>query len=66
MKLNSYMPRLHMYILVLLIAFSVNTYGQDLKSAIRLTRSEQFSAAAEMLNQLIGLTPENGDLYYYY
>ena len=66
MKLNNYMPRLHMYILVLLIAFSVNTYGQDLKSAIRLTRSEQFSAAAEMLNQLIGLTPENGDLYYYY
>ncbi len=40
--------------------------GQDLQSAIKLTKSEQFSAAASMFKKLIQQTPGNGDLYYYY
>jgi len=52
--------------LILLCTFSSRLYSQDLNAAIKLTKSEQFSLAASMFNQLIQQTPANGDIYYYY
>jgi len=46
--------------------FLVVLSAQDLQSAIKLTTSEQFSAASSLFNTLIQQTPGNGDLYYYY
>ena len=42
------------------------TYPQDLKTAINLTKSEQFAMASSMFKKLISQSPANGDLYYYY
>ena len=52
--------------LLLFLSFSAKLYSQDLNAAIKLTKSEQFSAAASMFKQLIRQTPGDGDLYYYY
>ncbi len=52
--------------LLLFFSFSAGVYAQDLKAAIRLSKSEQFSAAASMFKQLIRQTPANGDNYYFY
>ncbi|MEI7982492.1 MAG: tetratricopeptide repeat protein [Bacteroidota bacterium] len=46
--------------------FLVQTSGQNLKAAIKLTRSEQFAAASSMFKKLIQETPGDGDIYYYY
>jgi tetratricopeptide (TPR) repeat protein len=42
------------------------SYAQDLKDAIRLSKSEQFAPATSMFKALIAQDPANGDLYYYY
>ena len=52
--------------LLLFCSFSANLNSQDLKSAIRLSKSEQFAAAASMYKKLIAQNPADGDLYYYY
>ncbi len=52
--------------LLLSALFLTNTYAQDLKTAIKLTKSEQFAAAASMFKKLIQESPANGDNYYYY
>ncbi|HPS63066.1 MAG TPA: hypothetical protein PLK82_08390, partial [Bacteroidales bacterium] len=52
--------------LLLFLPFLANTYAQDLNSAIKLTKSEQFSLAASLFKKLIAQEPANGDLYYYY
>lgn len=54
-------------ILMALIAFAptLNLSGQDLKSAILLTRSEQYDQAAAMLQDLIKKEPANGKNYFY-
>ncbi len=56
--------------LVLAILFLLPFYSairaQDLKSAIHLTRSEQFSAAEAAFEKLLKQSPNNGDIYYYY
>jgi tetratricopeptide (TPR) repeat protein len=45
--------------------FLCNAQGQDLKSAIRLTRSEQFDKATAMFNQLIQKEPANSKNYFF-
>lgn len=50
---------------VLMFSFS-ELYAQDLKAAIKLTKSEQFAPAATMFKKLIQENPANGDLYFYY
>ncbi len=52
--------------LLLFVPFLARTYAQDLNSAIKLTKSEQFSSAASMFKKLIAQEPANGDLYFYY
>ncbi|HEX2969245.1 MAG TPA: carboxypeptidase-like regulatory domain-containing protein [Bacteroidales bacterium] len=54
-------------LLIALIAFSPKQVlkAQDLKSAISLTRSEQYDQAAAMLQDLIKKEPANGKNYFY-
>ncbi|MCK9422786.1 MAG: tetratricopeptide repeat protein [Bacteroidales bacterium] len=46
--------------------FLMRTSAQDLNTAIKLIKSEQFSAASSMFKTLIKQTPGDGDIYYYY
>ncbi len=46
--------------------FVGNTIAQDLKSAIKLTDSEQFNAATEIYQNLIKQQPQNADIYFYF
>lgn len=46
--------------------FNLPCFSQDLKSAIRLTESEQFDAAHKSFDALISAQPTNGDNFYYY
>jgi tetratricopeptide (TPR) repeat protein len=48
----------------LLLSFS--SFAQDLKSAIKLTDSEQFEQANQMFVALTAKEPANGDVYYYF
>lgn len=43
-----------------------SSFAQNLKSAIKLTDSEQFEQATQMFNSLIAKEPSNGDAYYYF
>jgi len=52
--------------ILFLLSFCSAAEGQDLKEAIHLTRSEQFSAAEAAFKKLLSQTPNNGDIYYYY
>jgi tetratricopeptide (TPR) repeat protein len=52
--------------LLAFFTFLATTNAQELKDAIRLTKSEQFAPAASMYKKLIAQNPGNGDLYYYY
>jgi len=52
--------------LLLFFNFLVKTNAQDLKDAIRLSKSEQFAPAASLYKKLIAQNPADGDLYYYY
>jgi len=56
------------FVIALLLFFQLSSslVAQDLNTAIKLTKSEQFSAAASMFKQLIKQTPADGDIYYYY
>jgi tetratricopeptide (TPR) repeat protein len=47
------------------LLFTVNLRGQDLRSAIRLTRSEQFDKANAMFNELIKKEPANSKNYFF-
>jgi tetratricopeptide (TPR) repeat protein len=49
----------------LLMMFSANVLAQDLKSAILLTKSEQYDKAGEMLQQLMQKEPANSKYYFY-
>lgn len=49
---------------LLLAGFSVQS--QDIATAIKLTKSEQFKKAASMYRRLISENPANGDVYYFY
>jgi tetratricopeptide (TPR) repeat protein len=52
--------------LLLFFPFVYKSGAQDLKDAILLSKSEQFSAAASLYKRLITQNPADGDLYYYY
>ena len=52
--------------LLLFFPFVTKTFSQELKDAVKLTKSEQFSKASSMFKTLIAQTPANGDLYFYY
>ncbi len=52
--------------LLLFFPFVAKTYSQELKDAVKLTKSEQFKKASSMFRSLIKQTPANGDLYYFY
>jgi tetratricopeptide (TPR) repeat protein len=43
-----------------------NVKGQDLNTAVTLTRSEQYDKAEEVLKQLIQKEPANGKYFFYY
>ncbi len=45
--------------------FFSNVQAQDLKSALHLTKSEQYEKAGQMLRQMIQKEPANAKLYYY-
>lgn len=63
-----------MKVRITVIAFSMavlmmtgsEVFSQDLKAAIKLTRSEQFTAAETAFKNLIQQSPQDGDIYYYY
>lgn len=52
--------------LLLLCSSFPKIIAQDLSTAIKLTKSEQFSPAASLFKKLILQDPSNGDLYYFY
>jgi predicted Zn-dependent protease len=58
-------PSIIMLFLLLLI-MALNVFSQDLKSAIRLTRSEQFSKADLTYKSILPKNPADGSIYYYY
>jgi len=53
-------------IIGLALLLSMPSFAQDLKTAIRLTESEQFDAAHKTFEALLSKEPANGDNYYYY
>jgi len=52
--------------LLLVFPFLTEVRAQDLKAAIRLMRSEQFTAAASAYKALLKQSPASGEVYYYY
>ncbi len=52
--------------LMLFFPFLAKTFSQELKDAVKLTKSEQFAKATSKFKELIRLTPGNGDLYFFY
>jgi len=53
-------------IVVLLLFMDLNVFSQDLKSAIKLTRSEQFSKADLTYKSILQKNPADGSIYFYY
>ncbi|HNW76316.1 MAG TPA: hypothetical protein PKJ28_05470 [Bacteroidales bacterium] len=49
-----------------LFVSGLNLSAQDLKSAISLTRSEQYQAAEKQFKALVQTMPNNGDVWFYY
>ena len=45
---------------------SLNVFGQDLNSALKLASSEQYEEAEKVFEELVGKEPGNGNVYYYY
>ena len=59
-------PVVVVIVLLLFFPFITKTYSQELKDAVKLSKSEQFKKASSMFKTLIQQTPANGDLYYFY
>jgi tetratricopeptide (TPR) repeat protein len=53
-------------IILLCCIFSLNSFGQDLNSALKLSSSEQYEEAEKVFEDLLAKDPANGDVYYYY
>ena len=53
-------------IVFLLFFMDLNVFSQDLKSAIKLTRSEQFSKADLIYKSILQKNPADGSIYFYY
>ena len=55
-----------MFIALLIVMQDTLLNAQDLQSAIKLTRSEQFYKADKIFRSLIAKNPEDANAYYYY
>jgi len=53
-------------LMLLLFPFIPTAQSQNLDEAIKLTRSEQFSAADKLFSALVKENPSDGDVYFYY
>jgi len=63
------MVRIFKKVWVVFFLFVLSVYSlhaQDLQTAIKLYKSEQFAAASSAFKKLIVQSPDNGDIYYYY
>ena len=61
------MNRFSKLLMCALVLFSFHfSFSQDLKTAIKLTESEQFVAAHKSFDALLNVEPDNGDNYFYY
>ena len=49
------------FTLLLIVVFTRYLQAQDLNSAIMLTKSEQFERADSVFQNLINISPQNGD-----
>ena len=52
--------------IALMLLYGLPVRAQELKDAVKLTKSEQFAPAAGMFKKLIQENPANGDIYFYY
>jgi len=64
--MQNFSRKLSLWLVAIFFQLAMVSQAQNLKTAIQLTKSEQFSAAASIYIKLIGLTPTDGDIYYYY
>lgn len=63
------MVRIFKKVWVVVVLFVLSIYSlpaQDLQTAIKLYKSEQFAASSSAFKKLIIQSPDNGDIYYYY
>lgn len=51
---------------IYVISLHSKAIAQDLKSAVKLTQSEQFEPADKAFRDLLTREPKNGDVYYYF
>jgi tetratricopeptide (TPR) repeat protein len=57
---------MRLLIILLFSLITVSAFNQDLNTALKLARSEQFEEAERIFKNLTGSEPANGDIYYYY
>jgi tetratricopeptide (TPR) repeat protein len=55
-----------LFMVLLLLVKDISGFSQDLRSAIRLTRSEQFNKADLIFKSILSKEPANGSAYFYY
>lgn len=53
-------------IVLIFTTLSLNLFGQDLNTALKLAASEQYENAEASFKALLEKEPANGDIYYYY
>lgn len=54
-------------IILALTVFTIHSLSaQDLQTAIKYYKSEQFAASSSLFKKLLAETPDDGDIYYYY
>jgi len=53
-------------IIVFSCLISLNAFGQDLNTALKLANSEQYEEAEKVFQDLLTKDASNGDIYYYY
>jgi tetratricopeptide (TPR) repeat protein len=58
--------RVGAWVVVLFVFSMYSLVAQDLQTAIKLYKSEQFAASSSAFKKLIQQSPDNGDIYYYY
>jgi Flp pilus assembly protein TadD len=64
--MDRFFKKVRVLIIVFLVATVYSISAQDLLSAIKLFKSEQFAASSSAFKKLIAQSPDNGDIYYYY
>lgn len=65
--MKNFLNKFKILVVGISILYGANSvFSQDFKSAVNLTRSEQFDIAAKAYKELIKNDPMKGDYYYYY